>query len=203
MNRSNDERCRGYTLVELLLALALLGMLASVTVPSAIRIFFRSQLTGSMEDVRAQLAGSRVRAIESGLVYQFRFEPDGRHYVSVPFERETEASNPNATGTGATTGVGKFTRFAGELPEGFRFVDCCSGPGAIGGELSADVFGELANAKDLAALEWSPPILFHADGSAVDAAFELVDNNAQFVRLEVRGLTGAAMVSTIQDRSGE
>lgn len=203
MSQITRQHPRGYTLVELLLALALVGLLASVTVPSAMRMFFRSQLTDAMDQVRAQLAGSRIRAIESGLVYQFRFEPEGRYYISVPFERETEVSNPNATGSGATLGVGRFTRFSGQLPEGMRFVDCCSSPTALGGKLGSDVFGELPNADDLSGLEWSPPVLFHADGSAIDAAFEIVDNNAQYVRVEVRGLTGATMVGTIQDRSGQ
>jgi len=190
---------RGYTLIELLLAVGVLAMLAGVIVPNALRMYADSRLSEVAEQVRAQLAGSRSRAIEHGLVYQFRFEPDGRHYVAIPFEREFEGSDPTSTGTGGTTGLGTFTRFAGELPTGFRFIDVSgSGSSAAGGQqLPEETFGELPNAGDLAGVSWSPPILFTADGASVDAALEIADRRNQAIRLEVRGLTGATTVSRI------
>ncbi len=191
----------GYTLVELLLAVALLAMLAGITVPAALRMYADSRLSEVAEQVRLQVAGTRVRAIESGLVYQFRYEPDGRSYCSVPYEREFEGSNPNATGTGATTGVGRFTRFAGELAEGFQFAAVGDPENAIGGQLSEEVFGDLPNADKLSGVDWSPPILFVADGSAIDAAFEIVDSRGKLMLLTVRGLTGAAALGRMTERT--
>jgi hypothetical protein len=188
-------RSGGYTLVELLLALGLLALLAGITVPSAMRMYADTQLAEAAEQVRLQLAGTRMRAIEGGIVYQFRFEPDGRSYVSLPYEREIEGSNPAATGTGATVGVGKFTRFAGKLAEGFQFHACCTGANATGGKLTEELLGDLPDASELAGVEWSPPILFIPDGAAIDGAFEVRDHREQSFRLEVRGLTGAASIS--------
>lgn len=184
-------RRRGYTLVELLLALAVLTVLAGVTLPSALRLYADTQIHEVAEQVRSQLAGTRVRAIEGGLAYQFRFEPNGRWYVSVPFEREFEGSNTNASGTGGTAGVGTFTRFAGKLPSGMHFTACCTGADSKGAQLDSSVFGDLPDAdEELAGVDWSPAILFYADGSAVDGAFEVADTRGMAIRLSVRGLTG-------------
>lgn len=183
-------RRRGYTLVELLLALAVLTVLAGVTLPSVLRLYADTQLNEAAEQVRSQLAGTRVRAVEGGLAYQFRFEPNGRSYVSVPFEREFEGSNANATGTGGTAGVGTFTRFAGKLPSGMHFTACCTGADSKGAPLDSSAFGDLPDADELAGVDWSPAILFFADGSAVDGAFEVADARGLAIRLSVRGLTG-------------
>jgi prepilin-type N-terminal cleavage/methylation domain-containing protein len=181
----------GYTLIELLLAVALLAVLVGITVPSALRLYADSQLSEAAELVRQQVAGARIRAIDSGLIYQFRYEPDGRRFIVCPFERETEASNDAATGTGVTTGVGKFTKFAGELPDGFRFIACCIGTTATGQQVAEEFLDGLPNAGDLASVAWSPPITFAPDGTAVDAAFEVEDPRKYVMRFEVRGLTGA------------
>ena len=193
----------GYTLVELLLALAVLAMLGGIVIPPALRMYADSRLLEVSEQVRFQVGSTRARAIEGGLVYQFRFEPGGRNYIAVPFEREFEASDLTSTGSGMTTGLGAFTRYAGELPEGFRFIDdatasTSSAPQPNSGQgLSEEAFGELPNATALAGLSWSQPILFVPDGAAVDYAFEVADNRDQAVRLEIRGLTGATSVSRI------
>jgi hypothetical protein len=167
-------------------------------VPGALRLYADSRLSEAAELVRQQVAGTRTRAIEGGLVYQFRYEPDGKFFVCAPFEREVEASDSNASGTGVTTGVGKFTKFAGELPDGFQFVACCTN-GAAGQQLAEQFLEGLPNAEKLAGLSWSPPLLFRPDGTAVDAAFELQDSRKQAVRFEVRGLTGAVRTELVAE----
>ena len=44
-------------------------------------------------------------------------------------------------------------------------------------------------------------ILFVPDGSATEATLDVVDEQNRFVRLSVRGLTGAVTVGGIQQRS--
>ncbi|HUQ72352.1 MAG TPA: prepilin-type N-terminal cleavage/methylation domain-containing protein [Planctomycetaceae bacterium] len=191
----------GYTLVELLLALAVLAMLAGVVMPSVLRMHADSRLSEVTEVVRYQLGSTRSRAIEGGLVYQFRFEPDGRNFIAIPFEREFEGSDLTSSGSGATTGLGVFTRYAGELPTGFRFNDCSDSAGSDSTQpsqqLSEEALGELPNAQELSGLSWSQAILFVPDGSAIDYAFEVADGRDQAIRLEVRGLTGATTQSRI------
>jgi hypothetical protein len=192
----------GYTLVEIMLAFAVIAVLIGVTMPPALRLQADSKLSSAAEQVRSQVAGTRVRAIESGIVYQFRYEPDGRRFISVPYEREIEGSDEDATGTGGTLGVGRLTRFAGELPEGLRFIACCVDPSAGTVKLSADAFGELPNADEMTGVQWSPPILFVPDGAAIDAAFEVADGRKLAIRVQVRGLTGATSVSAMRAESG-
>jgi len=194
------QRRNGYTLLEMLLTLAVLAVLVGTIVPGALRLYADSRFSEASEMVRAQVAGTRTRAIESGLVYQFRYEPDGRHFVSCPYEREIEPTNPNAIGTGATVGVGKFSKFAGELPNGFKFNACCTG-GAMGGGIASQFLDGLPDAQSLASLGWSPPIVFAGDGTAMDAAFELVDPRKQSIRFEVRGLTGSVKLGPIQSEA--
>ena len=52
------------------------------------------------------------------------------------------------------------------------------------------------NGGDLATVTWSPPVLFFPDGSATDAEIAITDTDGRSTGLCVRGLTGAASVST-------
>jgi prepilin-type N-terminal cleavage/methylation domain-containing protein len=192
--RPQHRRPRGYTLLEVLLALAILGLVAGVALPSALRMYADGQLTDAGEAVRHQLSLARSRAIETGERFQFRYEPDGRHGVVVPWEADL-ANDPERTSGGAQAAV---LVSSVTLAEGLRFVSVENAPATGGSTLNEQLFAGLPNATELAGVAWSTPILFAGDGSAIDAAWMVVDGRGQGLRVEVRGLTGVATVSTIQ-----
>ena len=67
--------------------------------------------------------------------------------------------------------------------------------------LPATVVEGLTGAKDLAGTSWSPPLLFYSDGSATDAAFDVVLTKTKLARrLTLRALTGAVTVSNVNER---
>ena len=195
---------RGFTMIELLLVLGVIAVIIAVAWPNVIRLTGQQRLLESGEKVRSLAASARIHAIESGLVYQFRYEPGGRRFVVIPFEREFESVSPDARGTGSSTGLGRFSKASGLLPEGVSFtaptlMGTTSGtPSASGGQkLSGDVFSGLPDAAKLEQASWSGPILFQSDGTGTDVSFELVDRRNQRVTLTVRGVTGAVTVSRI------
>jgi prepilin-type N-terminal cleavage/methylation domain-containing protein len=175
---------RGYTLLELLLVLGILLILAGIAFPGVMRMYDRHQLQTAVENVRAHLAASRMRAIDTGLVYQFSYEPNGQSFSVTPFEAAEGHSLPTLEGT---------------LPESFRFEspddDQISTPPLSSTSLpgASTAGGSILNQQML--------ILFVPDGSATEAALDIVDEQKRFVRLSVRGLTGAVKVGRVQQRS--
>jgi hypothetical protein len=57
-------------------------------------------------------------------------------------------------------------------------------------------FSGLPDARDLAIINWSPPIIFEADGSSDDQTIQLSDPNSDTIySLTLRGLTGGVLVT--------
>ena len=177
----------GYTLLELVFVLAILLILAAITLPRVMGMYDRHRLQAAVEDVRAHLAGSRLRAIDTGVVYQFIYEPNGQRYFVLPLEA--------AAGT-------LLPALEGRLPESLRFdsTDVVQIPAMqLSGTSSAgtDQAGTSADGGST----WSAPILFAPDGSATEAALDVIDEENRFVRLSIRGLTAAVTVGEVQQRS--
>jgi prepilin-type N-terminal cleavage/methylation domain-containing protein len=192
------RRTRGYTLLEMALALAVVAVLFSISWPVMRRVHADSRLKGAVEEVRGKLAGTRIRAIDSGLVYQFRFEPAGRRFLVAPFEQDTRTIGQQG-GNSATVGQ-PLQKFSGELPESMSFRP-------TNAEIVVEQVGEewlsgLAEAADLADVTWSAPVLFYADGSSIDAEFDVVDAREQAIRFSVRDLTGSVTVKQFDEESG-
>ncbi len=194
----------GFTMIEMLLVLGVIAVIIAVAWPNVIRLTGQQRLLESGEKVRSLAASARIHAIESGLVYQFRYEPGGRRFVVIPFEREFESVSPDARGTGSSTGLGRFSKAAGLLPEGVSFTaptlmgSTSTTPSASGGQkIPGELFSGLPDAAKLEQASWSGPILFQSDGTGTDVSFELVDRRNQRVTLTVRGVTGAVTVSRI------
>lgn len=195
-----------YTLVEMMLVLAVIGTLAAVTWPSVLRMQADHDLSSAAEQVRLQLAAARTKAIKSGVKYQFLYEPKGRHFAVVPLEPELQSMPAVGNGAGAakpaSTSKGQSSS-AGELSTKLSFLAPNAGSTlpASSQKISAASFQGLDNAGTLSSIGWSEPVVFAPDGSAMDAVITIQDNRRQRIELNVRGLTGATATGAMQQGS--
>lgn len=186
MNRQNSirmaSRRSGYTLIEVLLAVIILSILASLAA-SPLMQSWRDQRTGSAtEEVRALLAGTRILALDQDRTWQFVYEPGGTHYLRVP------RSAPEEGTSGETTNQGKHS---GLLPTEITFGESTGGAAS---SISPDLLDGLADSGELSGVSWSAPILFYSDGTSSEATFEIYDDYGNARTISVRDLTGGVTV---------
>jgi prepilin-type N-terminal cleavage/methylation domain-containing protein len=181
---------RGYTLLELLLALAVLLVVAGVAWPMLLRMYAGEPLQRSAEEVRQLLTASRLRAIDDGVVYEFRYEPDGPKYALLPQQSAGLAADESLTTPSGSAAESAALAEPLELPPGVRF-------GLSQAVSSGTTLSVLPDSR-LSGGAWSDPILFHPDGSSIDATVDLVDDDGRSITITVRGLTGTADVSRIR-----
>ena len=190
-SRSADTRdgCRygGFTLVEVLVVLALLATIAAVVAPAALRVFDGYGLKQSAEAVRDDLTRARLSAVQEGVEYHFRTEPGGARWVVIPGERERAAPDAPPTYVPVRSGT---------LSAGVTFLSAAPA-GLAGGTLDPALFEGLPDAQALAGLNWADPLVFLPDGTAERGIVTMTDEEGLAVRIAVRSLTGAATVGPI------
>ena len=182
----------------MVVVLTVLVIIVSITWPQLMRFAREHQLREWSAEVRTDLAGARIKAIENGLVYQFRYEPGGRWFAVLPYDR------PDAGNSAADSTVGK-TRIEaarssgppatiGQLPKElhFRFKD-----GQPTEELSQEFIKLLPTEEPLGQVSWSLPLLFHLDGTADNATVYLQTKQGHSQLLTLRGLTGGVTMGPI------
>lgn len=204
--QSNRSPRSGFTLVEVLLVLAVIAIFMGAALPSVMRMYGQQKLTQSAERVRQAINIARIQAIETGVIYQFCCESNGTNYVAVPYEADNvnaSVAQPAATG-GQPVAMKLNGRGVGRLPNGIVFSSSVIGVAGAGVAASGShkipiVFMTgLPNAGELSNLNWSPPILFKPDGSAMmDAEVQVSDTKKQFVKLRVRSITGAVSMARL------
>ena len=196
---------------------------AGITIPSVMRMFGQQKLTHAAERVRESVASARFRAIDTGLIYQFCCESGGSRFVVVPFEPD----HPVTGGSGPAAPVTLQGRSWGQLPQGIVFssvglnsaLPTSSTPtsstptsstpttstratttlsSAPTHKLAAGALDGLPNAGELAAANWSAPILFHPEGTAnADLEITVSDSKSQQIKLRVRAFTGAVSMERL------
>ncbi|MFO1005455.1 MAG: prepilin-type N-terminal cleavage/methylation domain-containing protein [Planctomycetaceae bacterium] len=201
--RRHSPRRLGFTLLELLLVLGVLVVIGSLSWPRMMRYVQENALKQNVDTVRRELASTRMHAIESGLTYQFRYEPAGQQFLVLPFERPTVADSEksgsaNPSNQPATTTKAKTVE--GRISADFRFETPteASGPRTGGQHLSDQWLSLLKNGAQYSQTTWSPPILFRANGESQDAQLVVKDKTGNSIKLSVRGLTGAVRVEPLQ-----
>jgi len=179
----------GFTLFEMLLVLVLVSIMLGLAWPALGRLSTRQQLVQSAELARIRLLTARVHAIEQGLPYQFRFEPGGQRYCILPGDSAAEPALEAGEGTV------RLPVASGKLPGRITFDDVEMGTTG-GGLIPEPRFSTLPDSRDLAIVNWSPPIVFQSDGTGPDQTLTLSDpGEARSIVIALRGLTGGVIVS--------
>ncbi len=185
----------GFTLLELLLVLAVMVTLAALTWPRMMRYIEENSLKQNVETVRRELAATRILAIESGLTYQFRFEPTAQGFVILPFDRPDIVATDDkaATPTKVKSVVGQLSTDSQFEPARDKYDK------NLGGQRLDELW--LALLKDGALYTdtvWSQPILFRPNGESQDTRLVIRDKHGNTIELNVRGLTGGVRVERMR-----
>jgi prepilin-type N-terminal cleavage/methylation domain-containing protein len=192
---------RGYTLIEMLLVLALLVVIASMAAPALNGVMQRAKLTSAGDSVRVDLTRAHVKAMKTGRIQVFRYELGGRMYRLQPWiggDDDLETNLPDSTageGLGMSNVQGSPSADTGEdkeLPEGTTFVAGEAAEESRGMAVSEAAAGDMSGGGN-----WSPPILFYPDGSSSDAYIVVADEFERGMRISVSGLTGSTTVGPV------
>lgn len=215
---SSPSKCpharRALTLVEMLLVLGVLAVMAAITWPGLQRAWVKQSLDEATEMVRIHLARTRNYAIDSVLIYEFRYEPGGNRFVVVPHEPVeilSEQTNIDPQGqVSEGSSADQLIRMGGILPDGVRFAEVINEEAVKLGQpeikpppvpIADWQLQGLPNADELSGVAWSEPMLFYPDGSAQQAVLRVEDEYEQRVEISVRGLTGAVSTRQIEEEN--
>ena len=189
----------GLSLLEMILVLAVLVAVAAMVLPALQGPMSDQRLRKSADLVRSQWTKARVKAMQTGRLYVFRYDIATDRYGVQPWYGETDTIEASDTGEPvesvpvktAETGKDQLLGISGvQLPAGITFFS---------GETVADVRTQevLAASEDASGMTGGPPpIVFYPDGTATDARVVLT-NQRFFIELSLRGLTGLAKVSDL------
>lgn len=191
---------RGYTLVELLLVLAILVVLAAAAAPALMGVMQDQRLKSAADEVRIAWTRAHVKAMKTGRIQVFRYELGGEKYVVQPWAATDEVLA--ATGTELTpfassskeedSGPRLDESAAVTLPEGIRFII----GDAQAESRSVRIEQQIQDANRFEG-NWSRPILFYPDGSATEAFLILANEREAGIEVQLRAMTGAATVGGI------
>lgn len=185
---------RAFTLLEVALVLAIILVLAAVTVPSLETMYGDVKLTAATDLIRARWADARTQAIEEGRAYRFAIMAGQGNFRIAP--DLGDYWNGGGGGGDATQGL----VVEDELPEGITFSDSASaGSGTVananpaGSDMAVALQTQAQNAGASGADSggWVRVATFLPDGSTHDdVTITLTAPNARPVRLQLRALTG-------------
>ncbi|MCU0708766.1 MAG: prepilin-type N-terminal cleavage/methylation domain-containing protein [Pirellula sp.] len=207
------NRKRGFTLLELLLVLAILAIMASIAVPTFESMISSRRIQQSIERLQNELLEARVEAMKTGQAQVFRATIHGDSYSISPWLSGDEASDASAGATVMTAGGVMET----ERTETGAVASTASSAGGLDSEsvkqLDTDVMfyavetlvdarnaleiqqsGEIAPLPGVATAptsgSMSSPLLLYPDGTSTTAQIILADVHGRRMAIQLRGVTG-------------
>jgi len=164
---------RGFTMLEVMLVMAVIIMLAAIAYPSIETMYGQSRLYAAADQIRARWNDARSQAIEEGRAYRFAIQNDGRFRIAPDSQKywpngTTAPEEPDDPDTPEL-------EIIETLPEGVHFAE------GLGGEPGDG--------------EWQTVVRFLPNGTAsldVEVTFQM--GSTRPLHLRLRGLTGAVSI---------
>jgi len=166
----NRHARRGFTILEILVVLALLLILGAVVIPSISGVYGNTRQKVAADVVRARLADARALAMETGVSYRIAISADNTKIRVAPEGQEFASA---AAGTGA---MAKAIESTLEKATAEREIDPDEPPSG------ADADG------------WHTIVTFLPDGTCKEDMVTVRVLEGQFppLRIQVRGVTGGS-----------
>lgn len=177
-----------YTLIEMLIVLAVVAALAAMTWPAARRMLGRSGLREAAKQVRTALVRARLDAIETGVPHRFRYRAGTGRYEVVPLplalDDEETPSAPTGTGQPRNDEATEQT-----IPAGVLFAE----PGSLHEGSDASAASPLSGDAG-----WSASTIFYPNGRSNDARVCIAGSSGAYVEVRLRGLNGSTRIGPVQ-----
>ncbi len=180
--------------MEMLLILAILCVLAAVAAPIFYRTIRDTTLRSAADQVRTEWNKAHIKAMKTGRIQVFRFQPGGRKFQVEPYTAEGDTldavSNTNTFAAPSPPPTDDPNNRS-QLPEGITFLE------GLTVEEARALAVEEALGTGGGGGEWSKPILFYPDGVSSEAWLVVADEHDTAIRIELRGLTGLAVMGDL------
>ncbi len=151
---------QGYTLLELLVVLALIVLIAALAYPSLDGLYESRRLTAGADQVRTAWASARSHAMDEGQPYQFAVALNKGNFRVAP-DTADQWPGASASATPADPSNPAFV-LQGALPKGVRFVTVDS----IHGSDSSLDDDTVLPTDNIDPSVWSRTVVFLPDGTA-------------------------------------
>lgn len=177
-----------YTLLELMLVLAILVIISAIAYPSAEAMFAHVRLSQGADAVRGAWAQARAHAIDEGRPYRFAIVPNQGNFRVAPDSPDFWGSSGQGQASPGDPSTPPFN-LSKALPKGLRF----SAPDA---PAPAGVQGESSLPEDSVSPDmWSSRTVFLPDGTASqDVEIVFGAPGTMGLVMKLRALTGAVTV---------
>ena len=179
-NRRTSGRS-GFSLLEILIVLAVFVMVTAVAMPAVNRAYVGQQLIGAADVTRAGFAEARVKSIESGDIYGFFYARGAGDYFIAPMSQGFQSIRNGVQPTVREHLLKNNIVFAeGETHNDSRSADAMNN--------ATQEYGSMR------------PVLFYPDGTSQDAVVLLQSPRSNaMIQVELRGLTGTSTKSDVMD----
>ncbi|MCA9191676.1 MAG: prepilin-type N-terminal cleavage/methylation domain-containing protein [Planctomycetales bacterium] len=199
---------RAFTLLELILVLAIIGLIGSIAVPALLDSYERQKVQSSADMIRISWEETRLQAMRTGQTQVFECVPGERDFSIRSLQQQSDYLNAGAgaelmTASGmivetqsngmlSTQGTlpGQSAEDTEKLEESISFVSCI-----VAGDMRA--YTTAQKTGTLSTNTSSQPVYFYPDGSTSTAEVRIQNTRGDVRSIQLRGLTGQARVMSI------